>query len=416
MQVLRRPHLVLADVGRHDGVAPVQRGLQPADQRLRRDDVRRVVERQGSLRAPLLDRRPPRRQARDVRFHRSQRLQQRLQEHLAVPHERHVRPHDLVDGGRVDVDVDELRGGAEQIGTTRDAIVEARADADHEVGLMHGQVRLQRAVHAQHAQPMRVGRRERAQPHQRQRTQHARVPRQLGECRTGARARVDEAAAAVKHRSTRLLDEPGSALQRLHGQPRAWCRTSTRAHPPWPVGADGLQLHILGHVDQDGPGTIAARDGEALAQRLLEIRGVAHLGVPLGHRQRDAQRVALLEGVRADGRRRHLAGDADDGCRVAQRVEQAGRRVAHAGPGRDEHDAGAPRAARIALGRMHGRLLVADEDVPQSRPVDERVVQRQHGTPGVTKDRIDAEFDQGVDQHLRAIPARCRGSGARRGQ
>ena len=46
------------------------------------------------------------------------------------------------------------------------AVVEARAQADHQVAIMHGVVGFVGAVHAQHAQPLRRRRRKRAQAHQ----------------------------------------------------------------------------------------------------------------------------------------------------------------------------------------------------------------------------------------------------------
>ena len=44
-----------------------------------------------------------------------------------------------------------------------DAVVEARADADHHVAIVHGVVGLVGAVHAEHAEPLLVGGRDRRQ-------------------------------------------------------------------------------------------------------------------------------------------------------------------------------------------------------------------------------------------------------------
>ena len=54
------------------------------------------------------------------------------------------------------------REGIEPAG---DAVVEARADADHHVAIMHDVVGLVGAVHAEHAEPLLVGRRVGAEPH-----------------------------------------------------------------------------------------------------------------------------------------------------------------------------------------------------------------------------------------------------------
>ena len=89
------------------------------------------------------------------------------QDPLAVADDRDVRGHVLGDLGRVDVDVDELRPRRELGQLAGDAVVEASADRDDQVGVVHRVVRGARAVHAEHPEPLVVRRRERAQPHQR---------------------------------------------------------------------------------------------------------------------------------------------------------------------------------------------------------------------------------------------------------
>jgi hypothetical protein len=76
---------------------------------------------------------------------------------LAVADDRDVRRDVLGDLRRVDVDVDELRARGELGELAGDAVVEARADAADEVGLVHRVVRRAGAVHAEHPEPLRVG-------------------------------------------------------------------------------------------------------------------------------------------------------------------------------------------------------------------------------------------------------------------
>jgi hypothetical protein len=87
---------------------------------------------------------------------------------------------------------------AELVELAGHAVVEARAHAHHQVGLVHGLVGLQRAVHAQHADELRVRRRERAQPHQRERARRVQQVASPRRPRT-PRGRVDQPAAAVDH-------------------------------------------------------------------------------------------------------------------------------------------------------------------------------------------------------------------------
>src|SRR5919206_233322 len=84
-----------------------------------------------------------------------------------VAHDRDVGGDVLGDLGRVDVDVDELRARGELAELAGDAVVEAGADRADEVRLVHRVVRRARAVHAEHAEPLRVRGREAAEAVQR---------------------------------------------------------------------------------------------------------------------------------------------------------------------------------------------------------------------------------------------------------
>jgi hypothetical protein len=60
----------------------------------------------------------------------------------------------------IDVDVDLLGTWREGVDAAGDAVVEARADAHHHVAIVHGEVGLVGAVHAEHAEPLLAGSRE----------------------------------------------------------------------------------------------------------------------------------------------------------------------------------------------------------------------------------------------------------------
>ena len=124
-----------------------------------------------------------------------------------------------------------------------------------------------------------------------------------------------------------------------------------------------------------------------------------HQFVVLGDAAGDADGVALLEGVGADGRRRHLAGDAHHRDRVhvgvAQRRDHVGGRRA-AG---DHGDAGPTGDVGVALGHVAGALLVAHEDVADRR-IEQRVVGRQDAAAGQAEHDLDALHLEGFDQGL----------------
>jgi hypothetical protein len=161
------------------------------------------------LGAPALDPLPPGREARRVRSERAVLDREPGEDVARVAHNRDVRGDVLRDLGRIDVDVHELRARGELGQLAGHAVVEARADRDDQVGLVHRVVRAPRAVHSEHAEPLLVRRRERPEAHQRARHRQPVARRQLHELGRGVG--VDHAAARVDHR-------PAGVGERLGGQ------------------------------------------------------------------------------------------------------------------------------------------------------------------------------------------------------
>ncbi len=94
-------------------------------------------------------------------------LDQLLDDQAAVAHDRDVRAPDLAQLGGVDVDVDDLGVGGEAVELAGDPVVEAAAQGDEQVRLLHGGDRRVVAVHARHAEAQRVAVGEGAPGHQR---------------------------------------------------------------------------------------------------------------------------------------------------------------------------------------------------------------------------------------------------------
>ena len=101
---------------------------------------------------------------------RPRNARQQFFEHFAqIAHQRHIDLDVLVDLGRIDLDVNLLglgRVGRERAG---DAIIEAHAAGDQQVGFLNGVVDPGLAVHAHHAQVQRMRGREAAEAQQRKR-------------------------------------------------------------------------------------------------------------------------------------------------------------------------------------------------------------------------------------------------------
>ncbi len=277
------------------------------------------------------------------------------------------------------------------------AVVEARADDQQQIRFLHRQVRRARAVHAQHAQVRRMRRRQGTETAQ---GQHGRDPGQVGEfAKRLQRLAQDDAAAAVDHRALGLGDHRRGLVDRMVGAARHGVGLRRHVRAQMRGIAD---LHVLRQVDQHRPGPAGSRDTEGFGDDVRQLVDAAQQEAVLDDRQGHAEHVQLLERIRAQQRRRHLAGDDDHRHRVQHRIGDAGDQVRRAGTGRRNAHSDAPAGPRKPV-RGEGRaLLVADEYVLQRRAV-QRVVERHDRAARIPEDRLDAFGFQGLHQPARAV-------------
>ncbi len=176
------------------------------------------------------------------------------------------------------------------------------------------------AVHAEHAEPLRIVGGEGAEPHQRRGDRCAGERHELAQGGARVGAGVDHAAAGVEDRPL------GRGDHRDRRRDRVGVGLDLRAIAVMldlfghAVGA-GRDLNILGNVDHHRAGAAVRRDMERLVQDRAEAVGVHHEIIMLGAVARDADGIAFLEGVGADQRRRDLPGQHDhrDASRAAHR-------------------------------------------------------------------------------------------------
>ena len=297
--------------------------------------------------------------------------------------------------------MDLLRLRRERVEAAGDAVVEARADADHQVAVMHGVVGLEGAVHAEHAEPLLVGRRIGAEAHQRGGHREAGRADQLAQQSRGVRAGIDHAAAGVEDRPLRRghhLDRVAHPLEVALDLRTIGLVLDVALER---IGAAG-ELHVLRDVDDDRAWAAVRGDVEGLVQDARQILDPAHQIIVLGAIAGDAGRVAFLERVRADEMGRHLAGDADQRDRIHQRVGETGDRVGRARAGGHQKDADLAGRAREAFCGMRRALLVAHENVADLVLMEDRVVDRQHRAAGIAEDELDALIFQRLDHHFGA--------------
>ena len=99
---------------------------------------------------------------------------------------------------------------------------------------------------------------------------------------------------------------------------------------------------------------------------------------------------------------RHLAGDADQGNRVHERVGKPGDGVGRAGARGDQENADLAGRTRITFRGVGRALLVAHENVAELVLMEDRVVDRQDRAARIAEDHLDALVLQRLDDHLRA--------------
>ena len=258
-----------------------------------------------------------------------------------------------------------LASGAKADDLARDPVVEAGAEGDEQVGLLHRRDGGVVAVHAGHAQAQRVGVGEGAPGHQG--GDHVDAG-ELGQLPQGlGRPGLEDAAAGVDDRPAGLADEPGRLPDHL-GVALGGGLVAGQVDRVGPVplhgrvGVAGGRRCPWGCRPAPGPGrpVVAMWNASRMTRGMSWADVISSLCLVTDRVMPDG--VALLEGVGADGRRRHLAGDDHDRDRVhhgvAQGRDDVGGRPARWSPwprpagrwrGRSPRPCG-PRPARGARG------------------------------------------------------------------
>ena len=226
--------------------------------------------------------------------------------------------------------MDLLRAGREGVEPAGDAIVEARADADHHVAIVHRQVGLVGAVHAEHPEPLRIGGGIGAESHKRRGDGKAGELHQLAQEVARLGAGIDDAAAGVEQRTLGVPHQLDRGLDALE--------VALELGPVALVleflgpGIEALgELDVFRDVDDHGTRPAALGDMERLVQHARKVGDVLHQIIVLGAGPGDADGVAFLERIVADQVGRNLAGEAHDRDGIHERIGQPGDRIGRAG-------------------------------------------------------------------------------------
>jgi len=260
------------------------------------------------------------------RFDQGHQLAQHVER---VPDDGQVHAHAFADLGGIDVNVHYLGQGGKGLGRAGQPVVKAGADANDQIGGLHGQVGTGLAMHTAHPQAERVslvkGRlSQEGCDHGDLCLFHQLAQLALGRGDDNTMPSDDKRALGGVDHLGGLFYLPGVAVQvgLVAGQ----------------VDLGGVLelglgvLDIDGDVDQHGAGAAGAGDVERL---LHGPRQVAHVGDEIavlddGHG--DARGIDLLKAIRAQVGRAYLAGDGHQWNRVHLRGGDARHQVGRPGP------------------------------------------------------------------------------------
>ena len=271
-------------------------------------------------------------------------------------------------------------------------VVEAHTQANEHVGPVHHHVAPVHAVHPQHPQTLGMVAGKTAEAKEGVDYRDAGSLGQLAEFLVGpgmddAVPGDDYGALGFVNQRRRLVD-----VFQHFGQQRG--RRGPGSISVRIFKLDLFQLHVPGHVDQDRARPALLGHAKSLANGAGQVGGGQHQVGALGADGRDAANVAFLERLRAQRGAGHLAGDGDHGDAVGLGAHDPGNQVGRAGAGSGYADAGLAGNAGVAVGGVGRGLFVPHQDMTQLWIGPQRVVERQNGSAGVSKEHLHTLAEQ----------------------
>ena len=401
--VAGQPHLVLADV-RDVGRLVVGQFPDPLDDVVRRQQA--LAPRPGAVPRRRLRIALPVGQLIEILATRVWRgfghhRGERSQDPPGVTDDRDLDGDVLADLRGVDVDLDDPCVWGIGSDVAGHPVVEPHADGDQQVGALDGAVDVLPAVHAHVAVGQGMGLVDRPDAEQRPGDRDRGL---LGEgAQVVPRFGVEHAVAGQDDRSLGGGDLRRGGLElaavAVHVGPKAG-QAGHDVCLARVLGAGLLLEGVLGDVDVDRAGPAGAGDVERLGDHPGQVVGIADQVVVLGHRQGDAVDVDLLEGILADERRGHVAGDRDHRHRIEEGRPDPGDEVRGTRPRRAHAHADLAGHPGVAVGGVGTALFVANEHVAQLGIVAEHVVQRQDHATRVAEEDIDTLAQERLAQYV----------------
>ena len=165
----------------------------------------------------------------------------------------------------------------------------------------------------------------------------------------------------------------------------------------------GRNLNVLRHVHQHRAGAAGDSQPECFPDGVRQVPDLPYKVIVLGNGQGDAGDVDLLEGVGADLRIHHIAGNGHHGNGIQESGGNASDQIGGSRAGGGDDHTGLPSGPGPAVGSVGSALLMGGEHVGHLVPVlVESVVDVDHLPAGVAENSMDALLQQGSDNNVRA--------------
>ena len=377
-QVLCRPHLVLSNVGDVNGffISKIAN---------RSDDFARVklcfaaLHIAGGL-FPAGGQGNP-----FVVFLFFDKRQKLLQEVFHIGGNAQVNQYVLVDFTGVDVDLHFLGALAELFRVQCDAVAEAGAQGDHEIGPVKSLVGGNGSVHADHAQVERVVVSHDTGGHECVRSRNGSLAdefQKLFSC-FGCR----DTAAAVDDRTLGSVDHVGDLLQVSLGE----FRHRIERHRTMRLVVDGLGRNVLGDVHEYRAFAVAVGNTEGIAQSVFQILDAVYEVGVLGNRDDNIGNADFLECIPADEAVRNVGRNGDQWGAVHESGGDTGYQIGSARAAGGKAHACLSRSAAVTVRCVGGSLFVSRHDVSDLIAIFvEGIVEIQRGAARITEDGVNA--------------------------
>ncbi len=280
-----------------------------------------------------------------------------------------------------------------------DAIIEAHADRDQEIGFLNGVIDPGFAVHAHHAEIEGILGREAADTEEGHGNIEVAGAHELVESAHGTGDH--DAVSGENQRALGGIEKCDGAIELGFvdsGANALWRKFRSSGVP---VKFGGSLLCILGDVDEDRTWAAGVCDDESFADGARYIFRSGDDDVVFGDGHGDAGDVDFLKGIGAEKLAANLPGDADDGRRIEHRGGDAGDHIGGAGAAGGHGHADAASSACVAVGHVRCALLVANEDVMELG-FAERIINGKNRAARITENMFYAEMFQRLAEYFRA--------------